>query len=194
MPLACPSFAGTAGRGNNAKKSAAGRGERMVKVSLCEFARTGLFGPISLGMSREELRLLLGNPPMWDADSTIEDASIWRYSDIEFYFQEHKLWMIFTDHESLADGGETLEIGAWVVRPGLPRNDLEPALREHEITYRASHPAYDPRQCHVLTSVGVKFSFLEARDYDDEELGLFSWCQLCESPQPQSPESSLPPR
>lgn len=160
----------------------------MIAVSLCEFTRTGRFGELSLGMSRGKVRQVLGEPEHWGSEASRDDAAIWLYSEIEFYFAGHKLYMIFTDHDSLANGGETLAIDPWVIRPRLARQDLELALRNERIEFSVSRPSFDPRQCHVVTTSGVQFSFLEERDpdWEDEELGLFAWQRLI-APNPAHP-------
>lgn len=149
----------------------------MIHVSLCEFARTGEFGPIRLDMSRAEVLGWLGCPGDWGREEQRDEAAIWRYADIEFHFYDHKLFMIFTDHDDLTNGGETCRIDPWLIRPGLPRPELETALRAAQIGFTVSTPAWDTRQRHVITTADVKFSFLEERDpeWPEEELGLSAW-------------------
>lgn len=156
----------------------------MIPVSLCEFARTGLFGPLRLGMSRDEIQYSLGYPELWGTEVHRDSATIWRYSDIEFYFTDHELRMIFTDHDSLSNGGETLAIDPWIIRAGLSREQFDSALRAERIEFSITRPTYDPRQRLVTTMSGVQFSFVEERDpdWEDEELGLFSWNQQIVSP------------
>lgn len=151
----------------------------MIAVSLCDFARTGLFGPLRLEMSRSEILDCLGDPELWGTEQQRDSATIWRYSEIEFYFTDHRLRMIFTDHGSLTNGGEILAIDPWIIQPGLSREQLESALRAEGIDFSVIRPAYETRQCLVTTRSGVQFSFLEERepDLEDEELGLFAWHQ-----------------
>src|SRR5690349_209628 len=115
----------------------------MISVSLRDFAITGKFGPIQLGMTRAEIEQLLGAPELWGTEEQCEVATIWRYSEIEFYFANHMLKMIFTDHGSLADGGDTCDIEPWIIRRGLPRHEFEAALREGNVEFTVSRPPYD---------------------------------------------------
>ncbi len=133
-------------------------------------------------MTRDEIRHLLGTPELWGTEERLEAATIWRYSEIEFYFANHNLYMISTDHDSLTNGGDTCHIDPWIVRPGLPRDEFETVLKADNIAFAVSQPAYDTRQRLVLTAANVQFSFLEERDpeWTDEELGLFSWNQRIE--------------
>ncbi len=149
----------------------------MVSVSLCEFVRSGQFGPFMLGMARYEVQKLIGNPEDWGTESHCESATIWRYADIEFYFTDDKLRMIFTDHDDLTDGGSTISIDPWVVRRGLRLVEFESALRFEDIPFTVTRPTFDPCQRLLTTQTGVQFAFIEERDadFDDHELGLFSW-------------------
>lgn len=130
-------------------------------------------------MGRDEIWHLLGTPETWGTEEHSEGATIWRYSDIEFYFDNHRLHMIFTEHDALTNGGGTCAIDPWIIRPGLPRHEFESVLKAEKIGYVVLQPAYDTRQRLVLAAANVQFSFTEERDPEwvAEELGLFSWNQ-----------------
>ena len=53
---------------------------------LEHFTKTGQISPIALGMSRGQLRAFLGEPDDHAAYSTVDDASIWKYDELEFHF------------------------------------------------------------------------------------------------------------
>ena len=57
----------------------------MISVSLLELAKTGELGAIHIGMSRKELHILLGDPPLWGTQENLWKADIWRFEDIEIY-------------------------------------------------------------------------------------------------------------
>jgi len=155
----------------------------MISVSLRDFAATGEFGPIRLGTTRDEIRRQFGTPELWGSEERMEAARIWRYSEIEFYFADHILYMIFTDHDALTNGGDKCRIDPWIIRRGLPRDRLEAALNADDVPFVVSQPAYDTRQRLVRTAAKVEFGFLEEQDHElgDEQLGLFSWNQRTES-------------
>ena len=151
------------------------RESKFVEASLLEFARTGQFGPLRCGTSREELLAALGAPPLWGTEQDREIASIWRYGNVEFYFDEDRVWMIFSDHEDLSDGGETLRVNRWIVRRGLPRLDFETQLTKEAIEFNVVAPSYDPHQRLVRTSVGAVFGFIDYLEDEFDELGMFGW-------------------
>lgn len=149
----------------------------MISVSLRDFAATGMFGPIQLGMTRTEIEQLLGTPELWGTEKHCGVATIWRYSEIEFYFEKNKLFMVFTDHDTLANGGNACAIDPWIIRPGLPGDELETALRGERIEFTVSRPNHDLRQRLILTAGSVEFSFVDHTDpeWPHERIGLFSW-------------------
>ncbi len=77
---------------------------------MLELVRSGMFGPLRHGMTREELRHLLGAPPLWGTQQSEDHADIWRYGDIEFHFDKLEVSFIFSDQENLTGGSSALEI------------------------------------------------------------------------------------
>ena len=150
----------------------------MIKTSMLDFARTGRMGPIHCGLPREDLRKLLGDPPNWAAPaSSASRAKIWRYGDVEFHFSKdlQNVWMIFSDHDHLADGGDTLCLEPWVIQKELPRAQFEAELAGAGIDFVVVHPADDPGQRIIVTFAKVNFLFLEENDSGGPPRGLFGW-------------------
>lgn len=52
----------------------------MAEINLLEFFKTGRFGPVCIGMSRREVRILLGAPDNYPA------PDIWEYGGVELHF------------------------------------------------------------------------------------------------------------
>jgi hypothetical protein len=146
-----------------------------MHVSMLEFARTGCFGRIEIGAVRQQILEVLPPPSDWSAGSAWAGAEIWKYGQIELHFAKDSLWMVFSDSDGLSDGSPSVEIDTWVLRRGLPRTLLENALRDEQIGYSLSQPAFDKRQCVLSTEAGVRFTFMETRDDPHDELGLVAW-------------------
>ena len=129
----------------------------MIKASMLDFARTGCLGPIHCGLTREDLRGLLGDPPSWGLAGSRSRATIWRYGDVEFHFHDnaHNIWLIFSDHDHLADGGETLVLDPWVIQKGLPRAEFETELAQIGIGFSLERPRHDPSQRIIVTTAKV---------------------------------------
>ncbi len=120
----------------------------MTYISLIDFFRTGNFGPIRLGMTRQEVYDILGEPDFYDSgfrecshsELSLMDAEIWSYCPIEFYFfLDSPLFMVFTDHIPFEDWRESniIELDAWLFSNGNQpsRAELEAGLAEHHISY-----------------------------------------------------------
>ncbi len=142
---------------------------------MFELARTGDFGPLRAGVTRKELRELLGDPPLWGTQQTVDRADIWRYGDIECHFGNSAVSFIFSDHENLTDGGSTLKIDPWVIRRGLPRTELEILLEKQGVCFTVARFQYDVAQCHITTDSGVVFSFVDKPENEWDESGLVWW-------------------
>lgn len=149
----------------------------MIKTSMLDFARTGRIGPIHCGLPREDLRKLLGDPPNWGlASSPAAQAQIWRYGNVEFHFNDlENVYLIFSDHDHLTDGGDTLCLDPWVIQKELPRAQFEAELVRVGIDFVVVRPAYDPNQRIIETVAKVNFVFMEEYESFGPPRGLVSW-------------------
>jgi hypothetical protein len=79
------------------------------EFSLLEFFRTGKFGQVDLGMTRTEVKQLIGPPDdIWESDGrSIEESAIWIYGGIEFFWMGNipGLHMISFQPWKLFEGG-----------------------------------------------------------------------------------------
>jgi hypothetical protein len=60
----------------------------MIQIGIFEFLKTGEFGNVKLGMSREEVLAILGEPRAWynDKGRDLMRAHVWEYEWVSFYF------------------------------------------------------------------------------------------------------------
>jgi hypothetical protein len=148
-----------------------------ITASLEEFARSGRLGPIALGLTRREVSETLGSPTNWLNGKPVGQSAIWKYGDVEVYFDdEDRVHLIHFDWFKVPAGGPTLQLSPWVIRQGLPLNELEGALRTAGIPFDTHPDKSNPECVTVVTSAGV--SFLVQVDGDADELGL---CQFSRS-------------
>jgi hypothetical protein len=127
-------------------------------ICLRDFIATGAFGPLSLGANREEVKSAFGVPPTWSTESACERAAIWKYGDIEFHFDNDRLWLIFADDFDQPRGGASLQIEAWIVRRDLSLAAAETALQGAGIAF-GRQPAPDREGITLLSTAGVALSF-----------------------------------
>ena len=83
-----------------------------MKVSMREFLRSGAFGPLKIGASREQVGAPLGGPDNWSIPSRRQRLpAVWKYGVVEFHFDAA------TDAVALihADDFDHLHAGAAVI-------------------------------------------------------------------------------
>ena len=133
-----------------------------MEVSFTEFVKTGFFGFLRLGMSKEEIEYQKFPPEYWLNGKTKETSVIWRYGNIELYFDEqNKLNRIFTDYVSEIDGGELISITDYWI---LPNGEIRPTLSltlEHLNTLKLSFTktVFEVGYIEIKLSNGVYFLF-----------------------------------
>ena len=135
----------------------------MTPISLLEFARTGAFAGIMIGHSRQLIESILGLPETWGMPPTrIETAEIWKYGDIEFYFHDDELWMIFSDTFEIPVGGASINLDPWIIRYGMRQHDFEAGLRQEHITFTCAENRYNDGEIDLTTDAKVCFTFRES--------------------------------
>ena len=130
-----------------------------MKVSLQEFIRTDKFGALELGISRAQIEAILGAPDAWTAQDSQTNASIWKYGDVEFYFQNNTLWMIFMDDFTVPNGGSKIELEPWIISGQLTLSRAEKELKSAAIAYRKTDFLYNENGVHLIAELGVTLAF-----------------------------------
>lgn len=135
--------------------------EAIVHVTLEDFLRTGVFGPIKFGMSREELRLILGEPDYCHQRRKDKHPTLLQYGDFEFYFlssQDNRLCTIYLHHFNDIKGNERLNVESWGLKGRMPLSEVEEKLSASGISFQHTpHP--DPTMVCITTASGVEVGF-----------------------------------
>lgn len=133
-----------------------------IIVSMQDFLRSGEFGPIRLGISRDQLRGHLGDPEDWGPFPKSErHATIWKYGDIEFHFNEDTLWLIFADNVEKLRGGRAIDLDPWVLNGGALVGQVLECLAAARIPHpRIDWPLNDNTE-RFLVGGGVELLFLD---------------------------------
>lgn len=102
---------------------------------------------------------------------------------MEFHFHDNaqNISLIFSDHDHLAEGGETLVLDPWVIQKGLPRAEFETELAQIGIDFLVERPPSDPNQRIIVTTAKVNFMFIEEDKSGGTARGLIGW-SITESP------------
>ena len=136
----------------------------METVSLLEFARSGRFGPVEIGVTREVVETCFGPPEGVGGRSRRDPVPlIWKYGDVQFTFEPRGgLYLAFVDLDGMLEGVPRgwggLKIEPWVICSGLSQSALLESLAEAEISYAVrTKPKVELNV--VTTAAGVEFGF-----------------------------------
>lgn len=131
-----------------------------MKASLKEFIQSGSLNSLEVGMSRAAVEQSLGAPPSWEARARgYRKADIWKFGDIELYFQDDVLWMIFADDFEVPNGGSQIELDAWIIRGELTQAQAEQHLAAEGIRYRQEAFPYNDNGVHLVADSGTVLAF-----------------------------------
>ena len=128
-------------------------------ISLLSFVQTGLLGSIGLDSSSEAVQSALVPAPSWDAESQFGGARIWKDGAMGICFEDHHVWMIFTDdfHTDLHMGAIAFDANG--IYRQMTLEQMEAWLSSHTIaSKRVEWPWCDEGAC-IETTSGVTFTF-----------------------------------
>lgn len=136
-----------------------------MRISLLQWIQSGKFGPLQIGDSRQKVLETFGEPPNWMTEP-IPKSPIWKYGDIEFYFQNDILWMILLDDFRFSRGEAGLQIA-----PDFINGDVTPAqaakyLAQNGVSFRSEIFPYNDNGLRCVCDSGATFSF--AGDFPDK--------------------------
>lgn len=135
----------------------------MVYISLQDFLRTGILGPVRLGMSRAQVRDVLGDPEHTGGISRKQRMpTILKYGDLEFLYRpgEDHLQAIHMDGFAIPKGSASMSLDPWILVGGLALEDAEKALDEAAIKFTKSPLSYDPSMIVLTSATGVELGFI----------------------------------
>jgi hypothetical protein len=87
-----------------------------VKVSMREFLRSGAFGPLKVGATREQVRATLGEPDDWSIPSRRQRLPAkWKYGVVEFHFDPgtDTIYLIHADDFEHLHAGAAIDFHPW---------------------------------------------------------------------------------
>lgn len=149
--------------------------QELIKISLGDFLRYGTFGSIKLGMSREEIKSVLGEPDGVMQREKDKHPTGFAYGDIEFYFvssSDNRLCTIYFDHFDIPKGNVKLSIDSWCIKGETTRVEIEDALTKANISFLPAK-CFDQTMTGLETEAGVKLAFCEAENASSDWKGLY---------------------
>ena len=89
------------------------------ELDILQFVLTGNFCNIDFGVTKDKLISIGLTPDDWLNEKTIETSALWRFGNVEFYFdKKNKLTSIFSDYVAKKlDCGQKIEIiNYWLLK------------------------------------------------------------------------------
>lgn len=131
-----------------------------MRASFQDFIQSGALGSLRLGDTRADVERHLGLPTNWHATTNNpQESDIWKYGDVEFYFNGDILWMIFADDFDIPTGDQTLDLDPWIISGKLTCSEAEKSLNEAGISYRKEPFPYAENGVHLIANSGTTLAF-----------------------------------
>ncbi len=139
----------------------------MFTVNIKNFALTGQFGPVQIGMHREEVERLLGEPDgrtSWN--SAPEEPDHIYYSRYEFFFEKSILVAVQNDNffpqwpELVRYESKTFKIDPWIL-------DASPKTTLSEVIERLDAENIAFEQIEYFERPGIQLASGVVLDFDD---------------------------
>ena len=136
--------------------------DTIVTVDILEFLRTGSFGPVGFGMSRAELKQLLG--PADDVGITSRKdryPTIFKYGDIEFYINpaQDRLYAIHSDYFTFLQGNARLQLQMHGIDSTTTLSQMKELLQSAAITFSERVDQFEGKR--LVTQGNVVLGFGE---------------------------------
>ncbi|MCP3935866.1 MAG: hypothetical protein GY708_10895 [Actinomycetia bacterium] len=145
-----------------------------MKILLADAIRSGEFGPVRLGMTKDEVRRALGAPDdMMSPSRRRRESPCWFYGDVEIYFAppQWTVSLIFADEFKVLDGGTRLEIESGSIRGGMGWDEVVDLLEDLDVPYEEV-PAPSPELRWLRTRSGVTLAVVVEQEEFGSEIGL----------------------
>ena len=128
--------------------------------TLIQFLTQGKLGPLEIGLTRKDVRLVLGDPEDWPVGEDKRSASIWKYEDLELSFVNDELlgiWIEFHDRLQLP---EALGIQGYFPNASTSRQQIMEFVERHKLEYQVDEQlTFDSQTCYIFASSHIRVIF-----------------------------------
>jgi hypothetical protein len=149
-----------------------------VLLSIEDLVRRRQLGPARVGMSRNEIRAILGLPDDWLSGQTAAMSEIWRYGTFEIHFNApnpDRSTAFFTDYlePEAMRAGPGRELGRWILTDPWRRtfDATRERLLAESVRVHVLRDGLGGRLIRVEECVDLSFSGGQADDLE--------WCAIC---------------
>lgn len=126
---------------------------------MVDFLRTGQFGSVSFGISREELQAHLGKAEDYGSTGNQNRPPvILKYGEVEFHFaspDDNHLSLIHMDMFETLRGASGLQLEPHWIQGNLSQAEVEAHLREANISWQEDNSLADIGQLNLCLPSGV---------------------------------------
>jgi len=157
-----------------------------ITIDFLEFFKTGEFDCLKIGQTKEWVINNFLAPDCYDASFLTEEVNIWTYRDIELFFENKELYLIYSDHwyDGKLTGGKWLMLNKWIFNDiqQLSLSFVLKALNTHNIDYKKKT---DILGVLLRLNSGVELTFENVSDVeglDTNDFHITSFGLVAENP------------
>ena len=139
-----------------------------INIDILEFLKFGKFDYIKLGQTKSWILNNFPDPDDFNHTYFLSGkCSIWRYGNIEFHFDNDKLYLIYSDYLNDLDGGKYIQLNKWILEDSTKLTLLEVLrkLNEEDIDY---HKYRESNLITLKLDSGVVLSFENLQPTDPQ--------------------------
>lgn len=157
-----------------------------ITIDFLEFFKTGEFDCLKIGQTKEWVINNFLAPDFYDASFLTEEVNIWTYGDIELFFENKELYLIYSDnwYDWKLTGGKWLMLNKWIFNDiqQLSLSFVLKALNTHNIDYKKKT---DILGVLLRLNSGVELTFENVSDVeglDTNDFHITSFGLVAENP------------
>lgn len=130
-----------------------------TNIDFLEFIKTGVFGSLEFGMTKQAILDLGLEPDNWMSEFSKETSPIWRYGTVELYFDlDNIFYQVFTDYLDEIENGKTVSFeNHWILSENPSLKKALGALEMLGLNYERNQKYDDSIE--VTLDSNVLFSF-----------------------------------
>jgi len=157
-----------------------------IEIDLLEFFKTGKFDYLKLGQTKEWIINNFPDPDCYSSDFLTEEVNIWTYGGIELFFENEKLYLIYSDYwyEGKLESSNQIKLDKWIFED-IDKLNLAfvlKVLNTHNIDYKKKT---DKLGVLLRLNSGIELTFENINDIegiDTNDFHLSSFGLVAENP------------
>ncbi|WP_299435666.1 hypothetical protein [uncultured Aquimarina sp.] len=157
-----------------------------IEIDLLEFFKTGKFDYLKLGQTKEWIINNFPDPDCYSPDFLTEEVNIWTYGGIELFFENEKLYLIYSDYwyEGKLESSNQIKLNKWIFED-IDKLNLAfvlKVLNTHNIDYKKKT---DKLGVLLRLNSGIELTFENINDIEDidtNDFHLSSFGLVAENP------------